>query len=218
VLSPKSAKKTVKVFCVESGRWTRNDRTETRAGSGSDLAEVRIQNSEGIANKPAEFKTYYNKGTMSLRKVVEKDKNQSEVWLKVDEINRKNKTETATSTYTAITNSDDFTTKLNGYLKFFSNKLTNPNIIGVIIVTGNKVLGCDLFATNALFRGQYQSLLHSYATEAILNGAPVTIPVKTVRAYADQLFKDEATQEKTLKQKGTKFVSKGRKLRVSSFD
>lgn len=75
-----------------------------------------------------------------------------------------------------------------------------------------------MFATNAIFRGQYQSLLHSYATEAILNGAPVTILTATVKTYADQLFKDEATQQKTLKEKGTVFMSGGKKLRISSFD
>ena len=216
VLTPGSGKKTVKVFCVESGRWTRTDQRE--GVRDQNISAVTIEETSVKDNKPAEFKAYYSKGAMSLRKVVEKDKNQTEVWNKVAEINKKNKTETSTSTYTAITTSDDFTTKLNGYIKFFSNKLTNQNIIGVIIVTGNKVLGCDLFATNALFRGQYQSLLHSYATEAILNGAPVTISVKTVKTYADQLFKDEATQQKTLKKQGTAFVSKGKKLRVSSFD
>jgi hypothetical protein len=208
----------VMVFCVESGRWTRNDRGGNSTTSRTDLSELRMRDAEGAADKPAEFKAYYNKGAMSLRKVVEKEKNQSQVWSKVAEINQKNKTETATKTYTAISSSDAFRDKLNGYLKFFNNKLTNPNIIGLVIVSGNKVLGCDLFASHALFRAQYQSLLHSYASEAILNGAPVMISAKTVKAYADQLFTDERTQQKTLKQKGTAFVSKGKKLRISSFD
>lgn len=216
VLLPNSGKKNLKVFCVESGRWTRVDQSE--GVSGRNVSEVRIERDAAVKNEPAEFKAYYSKGTMSLRKVVEKEKDQTQVWSKVEEINEKNKTKTSTSAYTAISTSDSFSRKLNGYLKFYADKLTNPNIIGVIIVTGNKVLGCDLFATNALFRGQYQSLLHSYATEAILNGAPVTISINTVKDYADQLFKDEATQQKTLKQKGSSFVNSGKKLRISSFD
>jgi ARG and Rhodanese-Phosphatase-superfamily-associated Protein domain len=153
-----------------------------------------------------------------LRKIVEKDKNQGEVWSKVDEINLKNKTQTSTNAYTAITISDSFTSKLNGYLKFFENKLTNPNIIGVIVVTGNRVMGCDLFATNAIFRSQYPSLLHSYATEAILNGAPVNIAAAIVKKYSDQLFKDETTQTQMLKEKGNAFFTNGKKLRISCFD
>jgi hypothetical protein len=79
-------------------------------------------------------------------------------------------------------------------------------------------LGCDLFATNTLFKGQLQSLLHSYVTEAILNGAPVTASAQTVKTYMDGLLKDEIVQKQTIKQKGNAFVHDGKKLRVSSFD
>lgn len=206
VLAPKSGKKNLKVFCVESGRWSRNT--------------ISVGNRDGLAmeSKPAEFNTYYSKGSMSLRKVVEKDKDQSKVWSKVEELNTTNKTQTSTKTYTAISSSESFNKKLDAYLKFFNGKFADQNIIGVIVVTGNKVLGCDLFATNAIFKGQLQSLLHSYATEAILNGSPVTISTQTVRSYMDKLLKDEATQKQTLKQKGNSFTNNGKKIRVSSFD
>jgi len=215
VLAPKSGKVNLKVFCVESGRWTRVDRSEVVADSR--ISPARVSN-DAVSNEAAEFKTYYSKGAMSLRKVVEKEKDQGQVWSKVDEINLKNKTQTATAAYTAISTSDTFIIKLNGYLKFFEKKLTNLNIIGVIAVTGNKVIGCDLFATNAIFRGQYPSLLHSYATEAILNGAPVNISTAAVKRYSDQLFKNETTQKQMLKQKGNAFIRNGKKLRVSCFD
>jgi hypothetical protein len=208
VLAPKSGKKNLKVFCVESGRWSRSDRNY------STSSDVIIKE-----NKPAEFNAYFNKGSMSLRKVVEKEKDQSKVWSKVEEINTANKTQTSTKTYTAITTSDNFNKKLDAYIKFFHSKLvSDPNIIGVVVVTGNMVLGCDLFATNSIWKGQMQSLLHSYATEAILNGKPVTIAAQTLKNYTDKLLKDEATQKLTLKEKGTSFTSNGKKIRVSSFD
>lgn len=206
ILAPKSGKKNLKVFCVESGRWSRNT---SSAGNRNGLA---------MESKPAEFNTYYSKGSMSLRKVVEKDKDQTKVWSKVEEINTTNKTQTSTKTYTAISSSESFSKKLDAYVKFFNSKFADQDIIGVIVVTGNKVLGCDLFATNAIFKGQLQSLLHSYATEAILNGSPVTISTQTVRSYMDKLLKDEATQKQTLKQKGNSFTNNGKKIRVSSFD
>jgi hypothetical protein len=208
VLAPKSGRKNLKVFCVESGRWTR-----TQPEMARDAESVIVKET-----KPAEFNAYYSKGTMSLRKVVEKEKDQTKVWSKVEEINDKNKTQTATKTYTAISSSNTFTKNLDAYLAFFNNKFTDPNIIGLVVVTGNKVLGCDLFATNALFSGQLQSLLHSYATEAILNGAPVTASTRTVKAYMDGLLKDESLQKQTIKEKGNAFVHHGKKLRISSFD
>ncbi|MGZ3881442.1 MAG: ARPP-1 family domain-containing protein, partial [Flavisolibacter sp.] len=171
-----------------------------------------------VKEDAAEFNTYYSKGSMGLRKVVEKEKDQTKVWDKVEEINDKNKTQTATKTYTAISSSNSFSKNLDAYLEFFNGKFADPNIIGLVVVTGSRVMGCDLFATNALFKGQLQSLLHSYATEAILNGAPVTASSQTVKNYMDRLLKDENAQKQTLKEKGSAFVHDGKKLRVSSFD
>jgi hypothetical protein len=208
VLAPKSGKKSLKVFCVESGRWSRAN------AEAPALGNSRVP----VVNQPAEFNAYHSKGSMSLRKVVEKDKEQTKVWSKVEEINTKNSTLTDTKTYTAISTSDSFSKKLKGYVKFFSNKFNDSNIIGVVVVTGNKVLGCDLFATHSLLAGQLESLLQSYATEVILNGSSVKASPQLVKYYMDALLKDEGTQNVTLKQKGNAFVNKGRKLRVSSFD
>lgn len=212
LLNPKSGKKDLPVYCVESGRWS--------AGGGAHFSNRNFASaSQSRAGAPAEFNGYYNKGSMSLRKVVEKEKDQSKVWQKVDEINTSNKTTTNTKTYTALTNSAEFTQKLNKYLAFFKPKFASaPTVIGVVVVSGNKVLGCDMFATHDLFIQQYESLLHSYATEAILNGQPVTASPAVVKAYMDKLLNDEQTQRQTLKEKGNSFTDKGKKLRVSSFD
>jgi hypothetical protein len=199
VLKPKSGKKDLSVFCVESGRW------EPRSGSrtGSSYA----------------FNEGYSYGSMDLRKTVEKTKTQGKVWEKVEEINKKNATETDTKTYTAITNSQDFTKKQNAYLQFFKDKFNaQADIIGVIVVSGDKVVGCDMFATNEIFRQNYVSLLHSYIAEAIINGKPVTISSEKVKAYSDKLLSNEKQQDATLKEKGNSFTEKGKKLRVSSYE
>jgi hypothetical protein len=204
VLNPKSGKKNMEVFCVESGRWS---------------AERRDRLSTTRFTAPAVFTGYYNKGSMSLRKVVEKDKDQSKVWAKVDEITTANKTTISTKTYTALNNSADFTKKLEKYLQFFTNKFTaDERIIGVVVVTGNKVLGCDMFATHHLFTKQFESLLHSYCTEAIVNGKTVTASAAVVKAYMDKLLNNEQLQNATIKEKGSAFTDKGKKLRVSGFD
>ena len=196
LLLPNSGKKNLSVFCVESGRWTSRGRP-----SGNN------------------FEGHYKVGSMSLRKVVEKDKDQSKVWSKVDEMNSKNSTTTSTKTYTALTNSNAFNSNLNGYVKYFTEKFSKENdVIGVIVVTGNKVLGCDMFATNQLFKQNFDNLLHSYATEAILNGASVTIANAAVKKYMDQLLSNEQQQEATLKEKGNSFSNKGKKIRVSSYE
>lgn len=210
VLSPSSGKKNLAVYCVESGRWSPENRT----------ADYSVRGNTAFSNGGvAEFKSHHNKGSLSLRKVVEKEKDQAKVWKKVDDLNAANKTETATKTYTAMTQSADFTKKLNQYLSFFKNKFDkDSSVIGVVVATGNKVIGCDMFATHDLFKKQFESLLHSYATEAIVTGKPVTIKTKEVKAYTDKLFASESVQQATLKEKGNSFSEKGKKLRVSSFD
>ena len=211
VLSPSSGKKNLSVYCVESCRWS------SVAGNPSGLSarNTAISNDKAVAD----FKSYHNKGSLSLRKVVEKEKDQSKVWNKVDELNTANKTVTSTKTYTAMTQSADFNKKLDQYISFFKNKFNkDSNVVGVVVVTGDKVIGCDLFATHDLFIKQFESLLHSYATEAIVKGKPVNITTKTVSSYTDKLLANEKVQEATLKEKGNAFSEKGKKLRVSSFD
>ena len=212
LLVPHSGKKNLPVYCVESGRWTSGDRAvqlNTRSSTSGTVKNT----------SPAEFKGYYNKASVSLRKVIEKDKDQSKVWSKVDELNTSNKTQTETKTYTAMNNSAEFNNKLGRYLAFFKNKFSaDKEVIGVIIVSGNKVLGCDMFATHDLFLIQYESLLYSYATEAIVNGRTVSISAAIVKSYTDELMANERAQEATIKRKGNSFVEKGKKLRVSSFD
>jgi len=200
LLNPKSGKKDLPVYCVESGRWSERSSATGRPGV-------------------AEFKQYENKGSMSLRKVVEKEKDQGKVWSKVEELNKANNTTTDTKTYTAITSSSDYNKKLEKYIQFFKNKfIADSSIIGVIVVSSDKVLGCDMFATHQLFSMQFESLLHSYATEAILKGKPVVVVPKTVKDYMNKLLVDEKTQDITVKEKGNAFTDKNKKLRVSVFD
>jgi len=196
---------------VESGRWSSN---QNNAG-----VSVRNNGTVSENKSAAEFNGYYNKGSVSLRKVVEKEKDQSKVWSKVDELNSANKTETSTKTYTAMTQSADFTKKLDQYISFFKNKFEkDSSVVGVVVVTSNKVIGCDMFATHDLFVKQFESLLHSYATEAIVTGKPVNIATTTVKSYTDKLLANESVQKETLKEKGNSFSEKGKKLRVSAFD
>jgi hypothetical protein len=196
LLLPHSGKVNLPVYCVESGRW-----------------------SAGSPSSPDAFASHYHVGSMELRKVVEKDMDQSKVWAKVEEINTKNKTTTNTKTYTALDSSRDYKRKLEEYLNWFSGKFGGQrDVIGVVVVTGDKVLGCDMFATNELFSQHYANLLHSYATEAVVNGRPVNIQPGKVKEYMDGLLTSEQRQAATLKQKGNSFVVKSKKLRVTSFD
>ena len=193
VLSPRSGKKSLPVFCVESGRWE-------------------------SASKDEAFEAHFSTGSASLRKVVEKEASQEKVWSKVDEINNKNKTGSPTKTYASISNSKNLTSQLAAYRKFFTTKFEKDDrIIGMLAVSGNKIISCDMFATPWLFRQHFDNLLTSYATDAIIEGAPVTIAQEEVKKYFDKLLKSEVSQKEMVREKGKSFSDKGKKLRVSTY-
>jgi hypothetical protein len=195
ILLPHSGKIDLSVFCVEAGRW------------------------ENVSTGTNNFNGYYNVGSMELRKVVDKKQNQGAVWSKVDSINRKSNTMNSTKAYTAISQSADFNKKLAAYTTYFKDKMKNEkDVIGVVVVSGNKVLGCDMFATADLFNTNFENLLASYATDAILNGGPVVAQGNTVKVYMDKLLSNEEEQSSTIREKGKVFINDGKKMRVTSYE
>ncbi|MDG1332432.1 MAG: hypothetical protein P8P74_08885 [Crocinitomicaceae bacterium] len=181
-------------FCVERNRWTTKD--------GND----------------GKFTGYYNVANMDIRKTAATDDNQSEVWRKVGEQTATNGASSTTGTYTNLENSAEYQENLAKYMETFKTAFKNdPNVIGVIAVTGDKVMGCDMFATHDLFISSYESLLHSYIGEAMTNGSKVTLDNEEAFNYLSQILKDESTQEETINENGVLYKWKNKKIHVSTF-
>jgi hypothetical protein len=194
VIPPKSAKVKLPVYCVEAGRWSAKS-------SGN------------------QFNGYHSVSGLSVRKAVEVKKDQSEVWKSVSDVNSKNKVVTSTSAYTALSSATDYVKIEKEYLTALQSKLAaEKDIIGVIVVSGNKVIGCEIFATEQLFKKSADNLLRSYIHEAVTNGKPVTISSNTVKAYMDDLLVDQRGQDKKINSKGKVFVSQGKKLHITTYE
>jgi hypothetical protein len=195
ILPPKSGKKDVSVFCVEHGRW--------QTKRGGDMS----------------FNQYYSISTNSVRKAATVNKNQQQVWDEVAKTTKENKAETSTGTLTALQASSTFSSDLKKYVDHFGNMFANQNdVIGVVAVAGDKILGCDMFATNELFRKQFANLLNSYATEAITSGKRVSVPYEKVSGYLQSIIADEADQEKNVREKGAIMENGKRKIHISTFE
>jgi hypothetical protein len=193
ILYPKSGKKDVSVFCVEHGRWQ--------------------PKREGM-----EFKQYSNASSNEVRKAATVKKDQREVWDKVSETTSKNKATTATGTLTALNNSGDFSKQLKQYTDFFNTLvLQEGDVIGIIAVSGDKVLGCDMFASHTLLSEHYSNLVNAYATEAITSGKQVTITRDKVDQYLQSIIADESKQETEVQKKGTMLKQGKKKLHISTF-
>jgi hypothetical protein len=193
ILHPKSGKKDVSVFCVEHGRW--------QAGSTGKA-----------------FTQYYSISSNEVRKAGTVKKNQQEVWNKVSENTSKNKAGSSTGTLAALKESEEFTRQLKKYTDHFGKLLVQEgDVIGMVAVSGEVVLGCDMFATHALFQEHYTNLINSYATEAITSGKEVTVSYEKVKVYLDSIIDDESRQEKEVEKKGTMLKDGNRKLHITTF-
>ncbi|MCF8298999.1 MAG: hypothetical protein K9J13_15735 [Saprospiraceae bacterium] len=186
-------KKNISAFCVERGRWSAQ-------GSGD------------------KFDGYSNGVSQNVRKAAVVDKNQSEVWSNVSQVNSSNNISSSTGAYTALEKSKTYNDKMQSYLKVFKSAWNNdPSVVGIVAVSGDKVIGCDIFATHDIFVNAYNNLLHSYITEAISNGSKVTITMNEVNKYLEDFLKDESKQEESLNNNGDVFKHGANKLHISVF-
>ena len=184
----------VSVYCVESGRWS--------AGK------------EGTS-----FNTYHSNIGNTIRKSIVQEKTQGKVWEKVAQYNTANKTTTNTGTYTAMTQSENYNTQVKEYKDAFLKAISaDSTIVGLVAVTGDRIIGCDIYGTPALFRSHVANLLNSYIGEALFDGKEVTITDERVSRYLNELLASEADQDKLIKENGRSLKVNGKKIKITSFD
>lgn len=153
-----------------------------------------------------------------VRKAAAADKDQHAVWENVADYLSENKVETSTGTFAALQADSTFQKELKAYRAHYAGMFAGrSDVIGVIAVSGGQVIGCDLFATSAMFHNAYDGLLNAYITEAISNGSEVKLGPKEAQVFLERLLADEETLEERLKERGSVFKEKGRTLRVSYF-
>lgn len=197
LLPPQSGKKDLSVFCVEHGRWNYG---------------------EGLAVQTVKFKAESHYSSARMRKAAIVNKSQQDVWNEVDNVTTKNDASTSSQTYTALKASDKFTERLDEYLAFFTTAIGQQhNVIGLLACSGDKVIGCDLFATPELFRGQMKNLLQSYSTEAITNGSDPKVSKQQAQKFLDEFLSDENTQKEVVTKSGSILENAGRKLVIQKF-
>lgn len=190
LVPPKTMKFEVPVFCIEDGRWS---------------------------DKESKFK-YHGGADNQLREVIDSTGDQQKIWKFIRRQLKNNNVESETESYVNLISSRKLTDTLNDYFKYFYNRFRtkDSSYIGIICVSGDKVVGSDIFISRNLFYSQLNFLLQGYISEALLNGGPITIPDKQVNKYVDQLFTPR-TQEPFVKKRGKLFTDKGKVIHINTY-
>jgi hypothetical protein len=193
VLVAPGATMDIAAFCVEHGRWSANGDGRSFTGTVGVVAQ-------------------------DVRKVAAVERQQEEVWDKVAYNVTHNAAEAPTGSYADMLEDKEYQAQRAAYRERLKDlPATYAGIVGVIAVSGDKVVGCDVFANEALFTQAYPQLIDAYIAEALNKGGTVTMTSAQVQSYFRTLFVDEKTLEEKSKGNGYLFKAKDRTYRVSMF-
>jgi len=190
----------ISVFCVEPNRWEYQ-------GNPDETSEQQAARDK----KLFAFTGYYNVASNEIRKTAMQTKDQKAVWAKVGEWTEANNAKSESGSYSNLEQSEDYTSKRNEYLKVFLNDFKNTNnTVGIIAVSGDKVLGADIFNHPDLFDKQLPGLLHSYITDAITKGAEINVTDGKIDRYLDKIKRNYSKKLTGDKETESKFRYNGK--------
>ncbi|OQP47137.1 hypothetical protein A4H97_06395 [Niastella yeongjuensis] len=191
VLPPSPKDQYVPVMCVEEGRWS---------------------------EKEKKF-AYNNYADPALRKVLGQTNNQVLVWKEVFSQMERSGTKSASLAYLARRNDKKYTPEQDAYMRFFQEHFNrgDSSITGFVCMSGDKVIGCDIYAGNNLFYGEMQPLLHGYIEEAISFGSTPVIKDDKVKEYLHPILTSEPAQEVFLKKNGKVYKYKEKVVHITGY-
>ncbi|MCY7329502.1 MAG: hypothetical protein LH618_13205 [Saprospiraceae bacterium] len=161
VLPPASVKN-VEVFCVEKGRSSYYDEA-----------------APAVEKQIAAFNGYFSVASPQVRQAVQRTGSQTDVWEAVDKVMAANDAQSNTHTYAGLNVENDKKAVRDAYQQHFASQFADvPNMVGMVVVCGDEVLGVDIFGHPDLFQRQFTALLHGYVTAAATRpGQTATAPV-----------------------------------------
>jgi hypothetical protein len=191
IVYAKSGRIDLPVMCVEEGRWS---------------------------EKNKKF-VYQKMANMHLRKTLDATKSQVQVWKEINTQLENDKIKNKTLSYLARHQDKKFTALQDEYWNYFKQKFAQPdsNIVGIVCISGNKILGSDIFITPGLFYGQLQPLLRGYIEEATVFGNIPLVNDDRVKQYLDQFMKDELSQAEFVKKNGKLFKDGGKVIHITTY-
>jgi hypothetical protein len=174
ILPPKSGKTEVKVYCIEEGRWGKEKRFR-HAGYGD----------------------------AALKKLLDSAGSQKKIWTEIRRRFRKRRLYSKTISYLSLMGEKIMVDTGNVYFKNLLPKFRNSDssMIGFVAVTGNQVLGADIFISPELFFNNLELTLKTYIDGTIATGSPAVLQLEKIKDYCELLLNPK-TQDKFLRRYG----------------
>lgn len=191
IIHAKSGRIDLPVMCVEEGRWSEKDKKFS----------------------------YQKMANLHLRKTLDSTRSQVQVWREINNQLTNDKVKNKTLSYLSRGLDKKFTALQDEYWNFFREKFKQPdsNIVGIVCVSGNKILGSDIFIASNLFYGQLQPMLRGYIEEATVFGNTPLVSNDKVKQYLDQFLKDESSQAEFVKKNGKMFKDGNRVIHITTY-
>jgi hypothetical protein len=174
LIPPGKEEQYVTVYCIEEKRWSK---------------------------KP---KTFFHSGNMDmdLRKTLDLSQKQAEIWKAIAQSLNDQKIKSSTTQYLQLDR--DIGKADSAYKKYFNTQLarTDSAFAGFVAISGNRILGTEIFVTPTLFNNAWESMLASFVRSSITKGGVPAVDVKTMQIFMDALLENETSQKKALAQYG----------------
>ena len=189
VLSSSNKAHKVPVYCIEEERWSKTE------------------------------KKFVHRGPISsgLQKIIDSAHSQTKVWDEIRKLLKQNN-QTSSSSYAFLLNNKKITDtafRCNAEL-FQKLRMSDSSYVGFIAVTGNKILGAEVFINSSLFYQTLPQLLEKYGTEAAWFGSTPLLNKEDIKTYADELLLP-STQTDFINKQGKRFFYRSVLIQLSSY-
>ena len=173
LIPPGQRKEILTVFCVEKDRWD---------------------------DKPKSF-YYGGSGDMALRRAIDVNKSQAAVWKEIEKqysmANATSKTWSYLKLYSDSARNKD-------YAAYFKQRMAQSNggFAGFLFITGEQIMGVELFAKSDYTSTSFGSMVASYINSVSDVADPPRVSYGRQKAFLDNVLTSRDTQSKLARKQG----------------
>jgi hypothetical protein len=151
--------------------------------------------------------------------VLDVGKNQVLIWNEIDNQLQSADIKNNTMAYLSRNLDKKYVEIDEDYFKFFKQKFksSDSTIVGFVCVSGNKIIGSDIFANRSFFYSQLEPLLRGYIDETIFYGGKGMVDNDKVHDYMDKILTDERSQEEFVNKNGKISRQGGQVIHITTY-